>query len=99
MVAFGLCVASAAAAAVSPSQINLTWTDNSSNEDGLKIERCQGTGCTSFVQVAQLASNTTSFSDTRVSANTTYDYRVRAYNANGNSAYSNVAEATTPGPP
>ena len=27
---------------------------------------------------------------------TSYSYRVRAYNAGGNSAYSNIASATTP---
>jgi putative Ig domain-containing protein/fibronectin type III domain protein len=88
-----------AANAASSSEIDLSWTETGTNVDGFKIERCAGTGCASFVQVAQLASNTTSFSDTGVSANTTYDYRVRAFNASGNSAYSNVAEATTPGPP
>jgi hypothetical protein len=36
------------ATAVSSSQINLTWTDNSNNETGFKIERCIGSGCTSF---------------------------------------------------
>src|SRR2546426_3796796 len=31
-----------AAAAVSPSQINLSWTDNPTTEDGFRIERCAG---------------------------------------------------------
>ncbi len=87
------------AIAASSSQIDLSWTDNATNEDGFKVERCQGTGCTSFVQIAQLPPNTTSFSNVGLSADTAYDYRVRAYNANGNSAYSNLAEATTPGAP
>src|SRR5688572_21538546 len=31
---------SLSAAAASPMQINLSWTDNSGNEDGFAIERC-----------------------------------------------------------
>jgi hypothetical protein len=38
----------------------------------------------------------TSFADTSVSRNTAYVYRVRAFNAAGNSAYSNTASAKTP---
>src|SRR6266508_2933382 len=33
-----------AATAVSSSQINLSWTDNATNEDGFQIERCSGAG-------------------------------------------------------
>src|SRR6266498_3395260 len=35
-----------AATAVSSSQINLSWTDNATTEDGFTIERCSGAGCT-----------------------------------------------------
>ncbi|MCC6858164.1 MAG: M36 family metallopeptidase [Bryobacterales bacterium] len=90
------------AGAVSSSQINLTWTDNSDNEQGFKIERCQGAGCSSFAQIATAAAGATSYGDTGLAANTTYGYRVRAYNTAGDSGYSNVAEATTqqaPAPP
>ncbi len=83
------------ATAVSNQQINLTWTDNSNNEDGFKIERCQGAGCTTFAQIAQTGPNVTSFSDTGLSSQTSFSYRVRAFNANGNSAYSNTATAAT----
>jgi predicted secreted protein len=85
-----------AATAASRSQINLTWTDNSTNETGFKIERCKGSSCTNFAQIATVGANVTSYSNTGLSANTTYRYRVRAYNAAGNSAYSNIAAATTP---
>ena len=83
------------ASAVSVSRIDLAWTDNANNEDGLKIERCTGTGCTSFAQITTVASNVTSHSDTGLAAETTYCYRVRAYNLVGDSNYSNVACATT----
>ena len=79
------------ATAVSTSQINLSWSDNSSNETGFMIERCQGNGCTSFAQIAQVGANVTTFSNTGLAGNTRYRYRVRAFNAVGNSAYSNIA--------
>jgi len=83
------------ATAVSASQINLAWTDNSNNEDGFKIERCQGNGCSNFVEIAQVGVNVTSFSDIGLTSNTRYRYRVRAFNTGGNSAYSNIAQART----
>ncbi len=83
------------ASAVSVSQIDLAWADNADNEDGVKIERCTGTGCTDFAQITTVASNVTTHSDTGLTADTTYCYRVRAFNAGGDSDYSNVACATT----
>ena len=83
----------------SSSQISLTWTDNSSNEDGVRIERCAGSGCGNFAQVAQVGPNITSYNDTGLAAATTYVYRVRAYNSVGNSAYSSPAQATTQAAP
>jgi hypothetical protein len=83
------------ATAVSRSQINLSWTDASSNEDGFRIERCTGSKCTNFAQVATVGANVKTYSNTGLPTNTTYTYRVRAYNAAGSSAYSNTARATT----
>ena len=91
--------ASLAATAVSISRIDLTWTDASSNEEGFDIERCLGTGCANFVSIAQASAGAASYSDTGRAAGTTYQYRVRAFNAGGPSAYSNTASATTPVPP
>jgi len=82
------------ATAVSTSQINLAWSDNSSNEDGFKIERCTGAGCTNFAQIAQVGADVSTFNNTGLSSNTTYRYRVRAFNMGGNSL-SNAAQATT----
>jgi hypothetical protein len=83
------------ATAVSQTQVNLAWTDNSNNETGFKIERCQGSGCTGFVEIAQVGANTTSYSNTGLSGNTRYRYRVRAFNGGGNSGYSNIAAVRT----
>ncbi len=85
------------ATAVSRSQINLAWTDNANNETGFYIERCKGATCTNFTRIdAVVGANVTSYSNTGLSKNTTYRYRVRAYNASGPSAYSNIAQAKTP---
>ncbi|MDP2923729.1 MAG: fibronectin type III domain-containing protein, partial [Candidatus Omnitrophota bacterium] len=86
---------SLAATAISSSQINLSWKDNSSNETGFKIERSVSS-TSGFKQIATVATNVTTYSNTGRSAGKTYYYRVRAYNTNGNSAYSNKASAKTP---
>jgi len=83
------------ATAFSRNQIDLTWTDNAGNETGFKIERCKGATCTNFTQIAAVGANITAYSNTRLSKNTTYRYRIRAYNAAGNSAYTDIVTATT----
>ncbi len=85
--------------AVSSTQIDLTWTDASTNESGFRVERCNGAGCTNFVEVAQVSANLQRYSDTTLVGSTTYSYRVRAVNTGGSSPYSNVSEATTPPAP
>ncbi len=81
---------------VSGTTIDLSWTDGATNEDGFKIERCQGARCSNFAQVATVASNVTTYSNTGLRRGTSYSYRVRAYNAGGNSGYSNITRSTTP---
>jgi hypothetical protein len=85
---------SLSASAASSSQINLSWTDASTGEDGFKIERKTGAGGT-YAEIATVGANTTSYSDTGLSASTTYYYRVRAYKGGDYSDYSNEASATT----
>jgi hypothetical protein len=82
------------ATAASSSRINLTWTDNSGGETGYKIQRKTGVGGT-YSQVGTVGANVTSYSNTGLSASTTYYYRVMAYNVTGDSAQSNEVEATT----
>ena len=82
------------ATAVSGTRVDLAWTDNSSDETGFRIERSVGTG--GWTLLASPTANTTSFSDTTVSAGVTYNYRVQACSAAGCSAFSGVATATTP---
>ena len=85
------------ATAPSSTQVNLSWSAATDNVavTGYRVERCQGAGCSSFVQVATPAG--TSFNDTGLAAATSYSYRVRAADAAGNlGGYSGVQSATTP---
>jgi len=87
-----------AATAASSSQINLSWTDNSGGETGFKIEGKTGAGGT-YSQIGTTAAGVTTYGDSGLGASTTYYYRVRAYNAGGNSDYSSEASASTPAAP
>jgi hypothetical protein len=82
------------ASAVSASQIDLTWSDNSSSETGFSIERCQGVNCTDFSVIGQAGADATSFSDPGLDQ-ASYGYRVRAVSGSGSSPYSNIARAST----
>ncbi|MBI4654909.1 MAG: fibronectin type III domain-containing protein, partial [Nitrospirae bacterium] len=82
------------AVAISSSQINLSWTDNSNNETGFKIERKTGVGRI-YNQIATVGANISTYSNTGLLAGTTYYYRIKAYNGVGDSAYSNEVSATT----
>ena len=82
---------------VSSSQVNLTWTDHSTNETGFKIER-KIDGAVSFNLVGTVNADVFSFTDTGLVASTNYTYRVMSYNAVGNSlTYSNVWVINTGG--
>jgi hypothetical protein len=81
--------------AVSATQVNLAWLDNSGNETGFRVQR--STDGVNFTQIGpDLAANTTIFSDTTTVAGTTYIYRVVSFNANGVSAPSNSVIVITP---
>jgi len=84
------------ATAAGISQINLSWTASTSCA-GIAhyvVQRCQGTGCTSFAQVGTPTGTT--FNDTGLTSNTSYSYQVQAVDNNANSSsFSTVASATT----
>ena len=81
---------------LSSTSIELTWTDNSLNEDGFRIERCTLFGCSDFAEVTVAGSGVTTYTDTGLARDTYYTYRVRAYNGvSGNSQYTNTAQALT----
>ena len=76
------------ASAISCSQINLSWSDNSGNEEGYRVYR-------NGVPIATLPSNSNSYQNTGLSASTPYSYTVKAYRGSIESSSSNTASATT----
>jgi hypothetical protein len=83
------------ATGTSSNQIRLSWTDNAGTEDGFRIERCQGNGCSDFALVATVGHDVTRYTDGGLSRNTKYAYRVQAFNSGAVSDYSNVAAGKT----
>lgn len=77
------------ATAVSITQIDLSWKDNSTNEKGFIVHRKlpqQG-----YTSQAYLDPNTTSYSDSSLDSRGIYRYKVSAYNDDGESGFSNEA--------
>ena len=86
---------SATATAVSSSEIDLTWVDNSASETGYKIER-KTTSTGTYEQIDLVNANQQSYQDTNgLDPNTRYFYRIRATNGMIDSDYSNEPSAVT----
>ena len=85
---------SLSASATSASSVTVRWADNSSDETGFRLER--STNGVDFLEIATMGAGTTSYSNSGLAAQTTYYYRVRAYNGSGNSGYSNTGSVATP---
>lgn len=81
--------------------VDLAWTDNATDETGFVVERSGNGG--PFVQIAALGARSgtgsVAFSDSSVVPGTTYDYRVKAVNSAGSSAYSNTVNIVVPAAP
>jgi hypothetical protein len=60
--------------------VTVSWTDNSTNETGYIIERSTTSATAGFVAIGGVDANVLSFTDRKVSRNTTYYYRVKASN-------------------
>ena len=76
--------------------VALAWTDVATNEDGYTIQRSPA-GAATWTDVTTTGPGATSHTDTALQASTAYDYRVRAYNGGGTSAWSSTVRATTHG--
>jgi hypothetical protein len=83
------------ATAATGTQINLTWTNNATNQTGFHIDRANDSAFTLNLVTQTAAASATTFSDSGLTPGTTYFYRVRAFNSTGDSANSNTASATT----
>jgi hypothetical protein len=83
---------------VSGSEVALTWVDNSNNENGFNIERkMEPSGLYSVI--ATVDANTTIYTDTDITTPAMYYYRVRAFNDDGYSGYSNEGYVVIDIPP
>lgn len=78
--------------------VSLIWSHPGTDEMGFDLERALAAS-SSWSQVASPAGGATLYTDNGLSASTAYDYRIRARNAGGESAWSNVVTATTDTPP
>ncbi|MEO8264964.1 MAG: PKD domain-containing protein [Ilumatobacteraceae bacterium] len=71
----------------------LTWTNPDTTATSAVLERCKGTGCTSFRQLATLTTDTTSFIESRIKrSSTSYSYRL-AVSDGTDTVYSSIAVA------
>lgn len=76
-------------------QIDLAWTDNATDEDNYVVQRSLAGSGSWTTLTSSLPADTEAYSDTTVSAEASYDYRVYATNGTGDSGYSNTATETT----
>jgi VCBS repeat-containing protein len=82
------------ATALSVGQIQLTWSDNATDEYGFYIERSEGNGNWSLIDT--VGADTTAYVDASVFPSADYYYRVQAYNGSGSSEYVTTGPVTTP---
>ena len=78
---------------ITRASITLNWRDNANNEQGFAIERSLN-GRT-WIRIATTAANVRTFVDNGLTRNTTYWYRVQAFNQAGASPYAGPVSATT----
>ncbi len=81
------------AEAVSDTQIRLTWVDNLTGETGFSIERKKQGG--TYAEVGRVGANLTNYLDKELEPNTRYYYRVKAYDENKSSEYTQEVYANT----
>ncbi len=82
------------ASATSSSRIDLSWRDNSNDEDGFVVER-KPAGASTYSVIANLGTGASSYADQGLAAGSTYTYRVQADGCGGGSSWAGPASATT----
>lgn len=75
-------------------QVVLSWDKNSYNQSSFVVERRVGAG--SYSTIATITDGTRIWTDSTISANTNYTYRIKASNSAGDSGYSNTFSLITP---
>jgi len=86
------------ATVISETMIDLSWTDNASNETAYRVERSAG-GQNNYSTIANLGVDAESFSDGGLLASTSYDYRVAAVNVDVDSDFATTSGTTDDPPP
>ncbi|WP_315818582.1 fibronectin type III domain-containing protein [Paraflavitalea speifideaquila] len=74
--------------ATAGSEVLLSWEDNAPNESGFEVERSENG--VDFIKVTTTPANQLNYASTGLLVNTPYQFRVRAINTYGNSAWSNT---------
>ena len=88
-----------AASAVNGVQINLAWSDNADNEVGYRLQRSISPTFSTIDKTFHVLAGSTSLADRQLLENTTYYYRLVAYNSGGDSSVAATGSATTPNTP
>ncbi|NTW99673.1 MAG: hypothetical protein HGB35_07070 [Geobacteraceae bacterium] len=83
----------------SPLWVKLDWVDNATDETGFTIQRATNSTFTAGLTTFTVGANVTTYTNTPVSGNIRYYYRVRAYNASGVSAFSSTVNVIINQPP
>jgi hypothetical protein len=86
------------ASPASATSVNLTWTNNAANQAGFHLDRATNAEFTQNLITETLPASLNSFTDTAtgLAPGSTFYYRLRSFNAAGDSGGSNVARVTIP---
>lgn len=79
---------------ITRTSIRLTWQDQSSNETGFEVWRSVGNNA-NYSLVTTVGPGVTTYTNTNLTANTAYYFKVRGVNQIGQSLYSNETSAST----
>lgn len=82
------------ATAVSSDEIDLSWTDNSNNEEGFVVRQSIAGAAGEFNTIDTLGPDATCYQVTGLSPSTTYYFKIRAYNNAGYIASDEVSATT-----
>jgi fibronectin type 3 domain-containing protein len=85
-----------ASTANTAARVELTWANGLIAQTGLTLQRATDAGFTANVTTINPSSSATSYTDTPVTAGTTYYYRILASNGDGSSAYSTAITVAVP---
>ncbi len=83
------------AATAGPTRIALSWTSGGAGATFILVERCLGDACSTFAVVDSVPGAATAYTDSTVSFNSGYRYRLRARSAVVSQDVSNIVGANT----